>query len=209
MNYYKIFISSVLLSTITACAIGPMLAPNSGRSLGKGKVSLEGSVLPTLAVNLGYGITENLDAGVLVEQQFGPVGALWSKYSFLNQQGGWSIAGYGGVHAGKAFVSSSGFFAGPVISYRHPGIEPYVSLRFTRVKWDASELSLSEQDDAWVELTTWDDIYFSYIQTDIGVNFWPSEKVGINLHGKIFTFLDDEISSSGTVVPGFSFIFLF
>lgn len=206
----KLIISLLIPIFMSGCAVAPLLTQKSGRSLGKNNWVTELSVLPSLGASLNYGVTEDLDIGVLIESQLGTVYSLYGKYSFVNNEKKWSVALGGGAFMGVGFGESSGFFLGPIVSYKADSVEPYLNLRYNYVSWKPGILTSDEQSDSLIKLSDWlSDINFSYVQADFGINFWVSEKFAITPNGKAWIFFDDEVSTTSGIIPGISFLIKF
>ncbi|MCB0377760.1 MAG: hypothetical protein KDD33_04645 [Bdellovibrionales bacterium] len=202
----KFFACFILLSFTTGCALAPMTTTKNGRTVGKGKWEIDGNVLPAVGLSVSRGLTDNFDAGILIERNFGMVYSAWGKYSFINQAQGWSLAAYGGAFYGSGFGNSDGFFLGPVTSYRKNWFEVYLSARYSYVTWRAGSLTTDEQDDSIFDFVSWNDITFNYVQADLGFNFWTSDTFAINVHGKSMISMDKDVTFTTSVIPGFALI---
>ena len=186
-----------------------MQSGRSARSLGEDNWGIGAGISPTLSVEGGYGVSQDLDVGVLLEYQFGFVASVFTKYSFINRDEGFSLAGYAGAFTGGSFATTRGFYAGPLLSYRRKWFEPYLLMRYTYVHWEAGDLSSDEQQDSFIDLVSWEDTSFNYLQTDLGINFWTSPTFAIVPSAKIFTFFGRNVETDTSVIPGLSFTFLF
>lgn len=200
----------VFVLTLANCSFAPLTTPTSGRSLGEGNFQINASILPTLGATVSYGITENWDAGAIVEQQFGTVLSAYGKYSFINNSEGFAMSAYGGAFTGSGFGSSSGFYLAPIVSHKKDWFEIYLSTRFSNVRWDVASITQSDFDDSNYTIKTTDASFtFNYLQTDLGFNFIFSEGFSWNLHAKHFTFFSDDIESSNDIAPGTALLFNF
>ncbi|MEO0336976.1 MAG: hypothetical protein AAF202_11305 [Pseudomonadota bacterium] len=209
-HFNSLFCILFLSAFVSGCAVAPFMTPKSGQSLGKGNWQVDASVLPVPGAMVSAGITENLDAGAIYEVQFGSVISAFGKYSFVNNKTGWATSLYAGAFTGASVGTTNGYYVGPVISYKTKSVEPYLSVRYSYVRWDLDGATDDEVDDSILELDTLDtEITFGYIQTDFGVSFWVNKGFGINVHGKLWTVFDDKVEVSSSVMPGVSFLFNF
>ena len=197
-----------LILIFTSCSFAPLTSTKTARSLGEGKWEVSTGFSPALNVNVGKGITEKVDAGIIVEQQFSPVVALWGKYSFSTSAEDSAFAAYGGVFKGSGTSDSSGFFFGPVASYKKKWFEIYFLPVFNYVKWEAGSLTLEDQDDSFFDEINWQSSSLKYMQYTLGVNFWFTEGFALNISGKTWSFFDDNVKSEG-ISPGLEFIWNF
>ena len=206
----KHFILLFLLFQISACSLAPFTTHTSGRSIGDAHWQINTSLLPTLGLSIGRGISDDFYAGVTAEYQLGIVTSLWGKYSFINSPQDFAFALGAGYFQGASLGDSSGYYIGPVVSYAFSRVELYAALRYNQVEWKAGSLTTDEQDQALIELIDWVDSRFAYLQTDVGLNFWAKKSLGINLNLKFLSFLNNsDIATTNSLLPGFSFIFAF
>ena len=195
---------------LSACAVAPFTTPKSGHSLGKGNWQVDASVLPVPGALVAAGVTDDFDAGVLYEVQFGSVISAFGKYSLVNNRTGWATSLYAGAFTAASVGTTNGYYVGPVISYKTKTVEPYISIRYSWVKWDLDGATEDDVADSIITIDTFEpEITFAYVQTDFGFNFWVKESFGVNVHGKLWTVFDDNIAVSSTVMPGVAFLFNF
>jgi hypothetical protein len=183
------------------------MSNSSGRSLGEDNFQIDASVLPTFAGSFGYGVTDTVDVGALVELQFGLLYSLWGKVALLEDSSDHAVAIQGGIFSG---AGSTGAYIGPVWSYKRRKFEPYLNTRLNYVDWDPRDLNSDERDDLSFFTNSNNDISFTYLQAEIGANIWFTPKFALNLNGKILVFFDsDDVDSTTDVIPGVSTLFKF
>jgi hypothetical protein len=167
-----------LASLILACScLAPLSNSFTGRSLGKGKVGLEGgaiaagSALPVLKFSVG--LSSNLDLGLQYDSfSLG----LFGKYSFINnQESGFSLAG---VVGGGATVGGGYAYAGPAFSYKIGALEPYVVGRYNFVSYGESSSSSG---------LSWEAGNHSYFQFTLGGVVWLGKGFGLNAEVSFFS----------------------
>ena len=147
-----------------------------------------------------------------IEGQAFPVLGLSGKYAFLNkQEEGFSLSGFGGVFLGYDVVESSGYYVGPVFSYKIGWFEPYLVARYNWLKWKGQDLSSDKRDDLFVDLLSFEDVELSYMQYTLGFNFWFSKGFALNLNAKYFTFFGNDVESDDetNILPGLAFMWRF
>jgi hypothetical protein len=209
MKFFKLLLAALVLLNV-GCAVAPFMTPKSGHSIGKGNWQVDASVLPVPGAMVAAGVTEDLDAGLIYEVQFGSVISLFGKYSLFNNKSGWATSLYAGAFTAASVGSTNGYYVGPIVSYKNETFEPYLSIRYSWVKWDLDDVTEDQVEDSIIEIDEFfPEITFAYIQTDFGINFWVRKDLGINVHGKLWTVFDDNVSVTSTVMPGVSFLFNF
>jgi len=137
----------ILLALLASGCLAPLSNSFTARSLGKGKIGLdggmlvlvrqEGSVVVPAAFKIALGLSSDFDLGVQMESASLSV---FGKYSFINnKERGFSLAG---VLGAGAVASGSYAYAGPVLSYKSKAVEPYFVGRFNYVHYGESENDL-------------------------------------------------------------------
>jgi hypothetical protein len=130
------------------CVMPPLSNDVTARSLGKGNWSTTGGIIfpevDVAYIRQGYGVTDNLDVGVLGETGINNVVGGWGQYSIINQPEGFSFAIDGGAGGGqvKGKISdgvnqtTTGYYGyiGPIVSYKTQYLEPYVAARVNYLK---------------------------------------------------------------------------
>ena len=170
--------SLCLASLVLTCScLAPLSSNFTGRSLGQGKVGLEGgaiaagSALPVLKLSIG--LSRNFDLGLQYDSfSLG----LFGKYSFINnQESGFSLAGVagGGATGGGAYG-----FAGPAFSVKLGAFEPYAVGRYNFVSFGESSSS---------SRLSWEAGQHSYFQFTFGGLLWLGKGFGLNAEVSFFS----------------------
>lgn len=142
-----------------SCSIAPFNSTKTARTLGDANWEIDSGLSPALYFSASRGFGENFDGGVTFEGQASPVLGVSGKYAFINaQEKGFSLSGLGGLFLGQDIAQSSGFYIGPVLSYKLDWFEPYLVTRYNWVKWNGQDLSGNERDDLFVDLVSFDDV---------------------------------------------------
>ena len=183
-----------LASLVLACScLAPFSNNFTGRSLGKGKVGLEGGVIAAGSAlpvfKFSYGLSRNLDLGLQYDSfSLG----LFGKYSFINdQESGFSLAGIAG---GGATVGGGYAYAGPALSYKIGALEPYVVGRYNFVSYEESDSSVG---------MSWEAGNHNYFQFTFGSVLWIGKGFGLNAEVSFFSgLLGIEDMVPATVLAG-------
>ncbi len=200
-----VFLSAVFS---ISCSIAPLTTPKTGRSLGEGHWEVDAGASPVyLSVNRGF--SENFDAGLTVEMQFGFNTELSGKYSFVNNsENGTSFALFGGIYTGNIFGgSNSGFRLGPVLSYKSDWWEPYLVLTYNLGKWHwegFEDDSKSDKDNSFIDIGNaykpGEEIAtYSYMQFTLGMNFWFTKGFAFNVNAKYLTRAGGDVNVGGSI----------
>jgi len=114
LNHWVVVLC-VLSMLSASCSFAPLTPRVDAASIGKNQVKLESNVGPTASIGILYGLNENLDIGLEVEQDF--LGTTWARYSFINNPSGFSLAGNAGVFISTSRQrQSNGWYAGLLLS---------------------------------------------------------------------------------------------
>jgi len=178
---------------LTWSCLAPLSNNFTGRSLGQGRVGLEGgavtagSVLPFFKFSVG--LSRDFDLGLQYDSfSLG----LFGKYSFLNNQAsGFSLAGVagGGIAVGGGYA-----YAGPALSYKLGALEPYFVARYNFVSYGKSSSSSG---------MSWDAGNYSYFQFTLGGVLWLGKGFGLNAEASFFSgLLGIEDMVGATVLAG-------
>lgn len=155
--YYK---KTGLLLFVTLIAAGCSFAPLTPRvdaaSVGKHKVKIESNLSPATYLSIIYGAGEHVDVGIDVEQL--TMTTAWSRYSFVNNPNGLSVAGTGGVFVADGDNKSNGWYAGLLMSNQfEPNIRWTAGLRYAVLDyqygrdeegWFSATIDFDNPDDA-------------------------------------------------------------
>lgn len=127
MNIRTLNVVLLLLSlvSISACSLAPITPRVDAASIGKNETKIESNLGPTSSIGFLYGATENLDIGLDLEQFL--LATAWTRYSFINNPNGLSLAGNAAVFVSKAEYESNGWYAGLLLSNQID----------TRIRWSA------------------------------------------------------------------------
>jgi len=170
----------ILLAFLASGCLAPLSNSFTARSLGKGKIGLDGGmlvnviqedsvVLPAFAIAVG--LSSDFDLGVQMESASLGV---FGKYSFINnKERGFSLAG---VLGAGAVASGSYADAGPGLSYKSKAVEPYFVGRFNYVHYGESENILDMEAGN-----------YTYLQFTLGSVFWLTQRVGLHVEGSAFS----------------------
>jgi hypothetical protein len=159
---FQLFPLFLVCFILSSCTVAPFSNHYSARSIGKDKWSIntgvQSSCSEVVFSRIGYGVTDNVDLGIVVERQFSDmVYGGWGRYAFLNQKEGFSAS----VEGGGSSLSSYAYVGG-ALGYKLSWWEPYVIARYNYVHYDNDE--------------------FDYGSVTLGQTLWFTEKVGLNLN---------------------------
>lgn len=173
----KIILSLLFLLIFTSCSLAPFSASKSGQSLGAGKASFEmGSANASYYMRFGYGFSKNFDIGYVMEFGGYSTSGIYTKYSFLNNKTGPSLAmelGYG------ATDTSSNYYGGLVASLAFgKSFELFINPRYNVVTTDENDVDLNKTTGN-IKITDTDLKYF-YVAA--GMNIWFNESIGMSLY---------------------------
>lgn len=187
-----------VLVTFASCAVAPINNTTTARSVGKDANQLKINVAVP-GVMYERGLTEDWDLGVGLEIQTELILNLYTKYALINnQEGGFSVAGIGGV--GLADDTKS-VYAGPVLSWRHDWFEMFTVARLNYVSWE-NHLSSDDKVDLFSFIP--EKAKFFYTQLDVGVSY-VKDKSHTSVGMKFFSLEKDNASASPFVDFAFKF----
>lgn len=197
-RFSKLLVFFIVLSSLAGCAVAPLNSTTTARSMGKDAQQAKINVaVPGLMYERG--LSENFDIGAGVEIQSVLLLNVFGKYAFINKpEGGFSLAGLGGVGAGSG---SKSIYAGPVVSYRHKWFESFLVARYNYVDW---KNNFSSDDEADLLSFFPRKAHFSYSQLDVGMSYL-GEKNSLSLGVKFFALEKDNSSLTPFVDIGFKF----
>lgn len=191
-----ILLTSLLF--LTSCALAPFSANTSGRSYGAGKTQMEvGNSNSNYHIKFGYGISESLDVGYVMEFGIMTTSALFAKYSFINNEVGPSLAaefGYGTTESTKFYYTGA---IGSLAFTKE--FELFLNPRINVVETDEADVELNES----LGNLTINDYSVNYLQVNYGFNIWFSESVGMTLYSIWFKGSDIETNESNTIGTSF------
>jgi hypothetical protein len=196
----KTCIFIISLFTLTSCSLSPFAPNNSGRSYGAGKLQAEtGNVNSNYHIKFGYGITQDMDAGFIME--FGAIStsAIFFRYSFLNNETGPSIGsefGYGSTDTTKFYYLG---FTGSLAFTKD--FELFMNPRINIVNTDEVDIE-KDKFNGNLKILAYDT---TYMQFSYGFNVWFSEAAGLSLYSIYLKGTDIETLEDN--VFGASFLF--
>lgn len=201
----KLLLITVLSLFMNACALGPIINHDTGRSVGKNKYKFRVAGYPqadspnVASLRFDTGVTENLDVGFQYEiLSFG----LRGFYSFINNKEGFAMSGslgYGSVFNGNYINAGLNF------SFKSGSVEYFAGYRHTDVSVDATELTDSNTGELF---TTIPSANYSYGIASGGLKYWFTDQAALGLEGAQFMNPSDGEFSSNTLVSlGFEYIF--
>lgn len=128
-----------------ACSITPTTVRDSAASLSKGEMQIDANYLPTFGVSVAYGVTDNIDVGIDIEN----VSNLWTKYSFAPDAQGSQWALNAGMFTTRvdsyiedgqydSHTRIDGVFIGTIYSYKLEGGSAFnLAYRYNALRYDA------------------------------------------------------------------------
>ena len=177
----KLLLLLALSYFLTGCSTAPFAPTTSARSYGAGNLQSEiGNNNSTYHLKFGFGVTENFDAGFVME--FGEIStsALFFKYAFLNNKVGPSMGfefGYGSTettqfyYAGlNASLAFSEFF------------ELWFSGRINQVSTAEEDIE-KDTFHGNIKLTAYE---LTYFQSSAGFSVWLTPNTGFSLYATYF-----------------------
>ena len=173
MNIRYLLIIIFLLSS--GCSFAPLHSSKTASTVGDGEHGIFFGA--PYGIDYNYGLSENLDIGLAVEQQFQPVYSTYLKYSLKNDPKGHSFALIGGAFKGNGDENSfgddteiSGGYFGAVYSKRLRKVEFNLSARYNRVKWENQGVDANNNDYMDIFFDNLSDTEFDYYQLNPGIN---------------------------------------
>ncbi len=206
----SLFLCFLSIFILVSCAI-PSQSPNTARTLGNGNwqfqagggalidmetgvdMTTDGTVVSKnekyteergwLLIARGFG--ENFDGALTFEYSGNLIFGLRGKYAFINNDEGFSLAGYSEIFSSDV----SGVHFGPILSYKTNLLEPYLGVSY-RILTSAGKEACSENFSQETGFSRFiGDIVrraqcrnLSYMQAVLGFNFWVNENAAINVH---------------------------
>ncbi|MAW07036.1 MAG: hypothetical protein CME61_02010 [Halobacteriovoraceae bacterium] len=200
---FRGFLLFIIIFAFQGCSLAPIVSEKTARTLGSGNWEINTGLSPAYNAWLGRGITENFDLNIAVESQIGTVFSFGGKFSFLQNPEGLSISAMGGFFTG---TNSTGYYAGPIVSYKSGWVELYALAKYNNVSWEAT--SDTADDDVLFDFSLSQSVDFNYWVAVVGANFWFSDGFGLNINGK--KFLSSDTSSKGDeIIPSANLLFRF
>jgi hypothetical protein len=198
----RIIVSFIILFSLASCSLAPFSPTTSARSYGKGKLHSEvGNSNSSYHLKFGFGVTDDFDAGFVME--FGDIStsALFVKYSFLNNEVGPSMAtefGYGSTE------STMFYYGGLAASLAFTKeFELFINGRLNSVSTDETDIE-KDKFHGNIQITEYDMIY---LQATAGFNVWFGKSAGISLYTTYYK--GNNIETNKDSVFGGSFLFNF
>ena len=173
----KALLSLLTLILLSSCSLAPFASNKSGKSYGAGNSRFElGSANSGYYIKLGFGASENLDIGYVMEFGGFPTSGIFLKYSLANNDTGASHAtefGYGGTE------TSTYYYAGFISSIAFTkDFELFVNPRLVKVQTDEKDVELGDTVGN-VIVTEYD---LSYVYLSAGMNLWLTETFGLSIY---------------------------
>lgn len=180
---------------LSGCALGPLANHETARSVGNSKHELiVGAGQSGWVGKWNYGLTEDLDLGIHYESLSLGVRA---KYSFLNSNNGWSIAGALGTGTNIGGSHTYGDF---MVSHMSGTWEPYATFRYVSVKTDPVEFKDTDTGELHFTIDTPN---FNYGHYFLGTRIWFTPKFLLSLEfSKPVSLNDDFRIDSETLFSG-------
>jgi hypothetical protein len=196
----KQIILLIILTCITSCSLAPFAPNNTGRSYGAGKIQAEsGNVNNNYHIKFGLGVTDDFDAGFLME--FGNIStsAIFFRYSFLNNETGPSIGsefGYGSTETTKFYYMG---VTGSLAFTKE--FELFINPRINIVSTDEADIE-KDKFNGNLKILAYD---INYMQLSYGFNVWFSENAGLSIYSIYLQ--GNDIETLQDNVFGASFLF--
>ncbi len=192
---------------ISGCSLAPFSSGHSAHTIEKNTLAIQGGLAANTATipyaRAGFGVSQNLELGLVSEYHLDPVIGLVAKYAFLNNQKQGmsfsvesSVGGGGGVSILKGKSKSTYAYTGPIIGYKKNKWDTYLSGRYSHVFTHASD---RENDK---ELFGSKDLFnratVKYGMVTLGNTYWitKSENFGLNINAN-YLFGDIETFYAG------------
>lgn len=172
----------IALLSLGGCSFAPFSSSQSAHTIEKDAVSFQGGVALNGSApygRLNYGVTENLELGLLSEFHFADfVTGFVAKYGFLNnKEEGASFSVETSAGGGN---SSTYAYVAPTIGYKKDKWDPYFSARYnyTRIGSDDFELDLGSLG----KINFFEKTNLKYVTTTLGNTYWMTKKFGLNVN---------------------------
>lgn len=179
---------SVVSFFLVGCESVPQAQIDEANSLGNGiwRAELNLSDDPNFSISRGVGA--NTDLGVQLDYLNTDVYSGYAKYSFRNQQQGWSTAALAGGFVGEE-NSSKGYFLGPVASYKAGRSLVSIRARYNRLTRRGQEEGL---------LTDFDFPSDEVAQLDVSIRgYFAQDKLSLKFgYGCQYLLGDNDLSES-------------
>tara|TARA_B100000925_G_scaffold262107_1_gene219226 strand:+ start:14291 stop:14893 length:603 start_codon:yes stop_codon:yes gene_type:complete len=192
----------IVLLFCGACSLAPVVSEKTARTLGDGNWETNVGMSPAVSVTVGRGFGESLDLHFSYESQIVPIVEVGGKFSIIQNNEGLSFSLFGGGFTDGG--SSSGYYAGPVVSFKKNWIEFYGLAKYNNVTWEAD--ASTDDDDSVFNFNLSINQNFDYWLAVAGVNFWFNEGFGLNINGKRF-FIDDASEDGERIIPSLHLLF--
>ena len=180
---YKVNVFCVLwLSFLFGCSLAPVVSEKTARTLGDGNWETNVGLSPAPSITIGRGFGESVDLHLSIESQIVPLIDIGGKFSITQRKEGVSFSIFAGGFSDTS--SSSGFYAGPIISLKSKWFEVYALGKYNNVTWKASEKEQAK--DSVFDFSLNSDQNFDYWLAVVGINLWFNDGVGLNLNAKKF-----------------------
>jgi hypothetical protein len=203
MNKLLSFMSLVAVATLSGCAVGPLANHETGRTVGISNHELMGGYNQGgYVLKWNYGLTENLDLGLHWESLST---GIRSKYAFVNNQEGWSLAS--ALGAGISLTGSH-YYGDLVGSYLIGSWEPYGTLRLVHVRNDSWDSNVDDDDSGLLNFTI-PSIQYNYGQIFLGTRYWITPHWLFSLEASSFFSMSSGLEFDNSVLVGGSFGYRF
>lgn len=201
MKKYLAFFYLVAVTTLSGCAVGPLVSHETARTVGDSNSELIGGYGQAGYVfKWNYGLTENLDFGLHWESL--SIG-LRAKYAFINNDNGWSFASALGTGVS---VGGNHYYGDIIGSYLVDSWEPYGTLRFVHVNNDPVEFK--DEDTGQADFTIPGSQY-QYGQFILGTRYWFNPHWLLSLEASSLFALTSGLKFGGNVLIGAAFGYRF
>lgn len=172
----------IALLSLGGCSFAPFSSSHSAHTIEKDTVVFQGGVAlngSTPYGRLNYGVTENLELGLLSEFHFFDYATgVTAKYGFLNnKEEGASFSVESSVGGGS---SSTFVYAAPTIGYKKNKWDTYFSARYNYVHIDSDDYELDLGSLGKVNMYQKKNL--KYVTTTLGNTYWINKRFGLNVN---------------------------
>jgi hypothetical protein len=196
----KVCIFIFMITSVTSCSLSPFSPNNTGKSYGAGQLQAEtGNVNSNYHIKFGYGVTQDFDAGFIME--FGAIStsAIFFRYSLINNEIGPSFGtefGYGSTDTTKFYyIGATGS-----LSFSKD-FELFMNPRINIVSTDEADIE-KDSYNGNLKILAYDT---TYLQFSYGFNVWFSEAAGLSLYSVYLK--GNDIETLQDNIFGASFLF--
>lgn len=173
------FLIIVNILFLNACTIAPLSSNHSAHTLEENAFSAQAGVAANGAFpyfRLGYGATQNLELGLLAENQESLSTGIFAKYGFINnKEKGTALSLESGL--GHSRDDSTYIYIGPIVGYKTQHWDGYLGVRYSYV--DGYYYDLFKKSEP-IRATQRSNIQYGTVT--LGNTVWLTKKFGLNFN---------------------------